>query len=113
VVLGEIPAGHPLIRPLVQRGEAGLVLVNTACYPDDLLVVGAGRRSALTLAVSGKVCHYCVAHAHCPVVTVPPPDFARELTRALCPSCGYGGSPGRAVIGTVGACSRCCWWPCP
>jgi nucleotide-binding universal stress UspA family protein len=76
VVLGEIPAGHPPIRPLVERGEAGLVLVNTACCPDDLLVVGAGRRSALTLAVSGKVYHYCVAHAHCPVVTVPPPDFA-------------------------------------
>ena len=81
VVLGEIPAGHPPIRPLVERGEAGLVLVNAACYPDDLLVVGAGRRSALTLAVSGKVYHYCVAHAHCPVVTVPPPDFARELRR--------------------------------
>jgi nucleotide-binding universal stress UspA family protein len=81
VVLGEIPAGHPSVRPLVERGEAGLVLVNTACYPDDLLVVGAGRRSALTLAVSGKVYHYCVAHAHCPVVTVPPPDFARELRR--------------------------------
>jgi len=81
VVLGEIPAGHPPVRPLVQRGEAGLVLVNTACYPDDLLVVGAGCRGALTRAVSGKVYHYCVAHAHCPVVTVPPPDFARELRR--------------------------------
>jgi nucleotide-binding universal stress UspA family protein len=81
VVLGEIPAGHPPVRPLVQRGEAGLVLVNTACYPDDLLVVGAGCRGALTRAVSGKVYHYCVAHAHCPVVTVPPPGFARELRR--------------------------------
>jgi hypothetical protein len=51
------------------------------CYPDDLLVVGAGRRGVLTQAISAKVCHYCVAHAHCPVLTVRPPDFARELRR--------------------------------
>ena len=82
VVLGELPAGLPPVRPLVQRGEAGLVLVNTACHPDDLLVLGAGRRGALTRAVSGKVSRYCVAHAHCPVLTVPPPDFARGLRRS-------------------------------
>ena len=83
VVFGEVPAGCPSVRPLVQRGEAGLVLVNTACSPGDLLVVGVGRRGALTRVISGKVRHYCVAHAHCPVLTVPPPDFARELRRGL------------------------------
>ncbi len=77
------PGGCPSVRPLVQRGEAGLVLVNTACSPGDLLVVGVGRRGALTRVISGKVRHYCVAHAHCPVLTVPPPDFARELRRGL------------------------------
>jgi nucleotide-binding universal stress UspA family protein len=81
LVLGEIPAGHPPVRPLVQRGEAGLVLVNTARYPDDLLVLGVARRGALTRAIPGRVSHYCVVHAHCPVLTVPPPDFARELRR--------------------------------
>src|SRR5215467_8251466 len=39
---GQIPAWPP-VRPFVQRGEAGLVLVNAACRPGDLLVVGAGR----------------------------------------------------------------------
>jgi nucleotide-binding universal stress UspA family protein len=81
LVLGDIPPGHLSVRPLVQRGEAGLVLVNAACCPDDLLVVGIGRRGPLTRAISGKVCHYCVTHAHCPVLTVPPPEFARELGR--------------------------------
>jgi len=83
VVFGEVPAGCSSVRPLVQRGEAGLVLVNTACSPGDLLVVGIGRRGALTRVISGKVCRYCVTHAHCPVLTVPPPDFARELRRGL------------------------------
>ena len=81
VVFGEVPAGHPSVRPLVQRGEAGPVLVHTACCPSDLLVVGGGRRSVLTRVISGKVCYYCVTHAHCPVLTVPPPDFGRELRR--------------------------------
>ncbi len=81
VVFGEVSAGHPSVRPLVQRGEAGPVLVNTAYCPGDLLVVGIGRRGALTRVISGKVCHYCVTHAHCPVLAVPPPDFARQLTR--------------------------------
>jgi nucleotide-binding universal stress UspA family protein len=83
IVLGEIPIGHPTVRPLVAPGEAGIVLVNTACYPDDLLVVGAGRRGALTRIVSGKVSHYCVSHAHCPVLAVPPPEFAQELRHGL------------------------------
>ncbi len=83
VVFGEFPADCPSVRPLVRRGEAGLVLVNTACNPSDLLVVGVARRSALTRVISGRVCHYCVTHARCPVLTVPPPDFARELGRGL------------------------------
>jgi nucleotide-binding universal stress UspA family protein len=83
VVFSEVPAGCLSVRPLVQRGEAGLVLVNIACSPGDLLVVGVGRRGALARVISGKVCHYCVTHADCPVLTVPPPDFARELRRGL------------------------------
>jgi nucleotide-binding universal stress UspA family protein len=80
LVLGDVP-GHLSVRPLLQRGEAGVVLVNTACCPGDLLVVGIGRRGPLSRAISGKVCHYCVTHAHCPVLTVSPPDFAQELRR--------------------------------
>jgi hypothetical protein len=29
--------------------------------------------------VSGKVSRYCLAHAECPVIAVPPPAFAREV----------------------------------
>jgi nucleotide-binding universal stress UspA family protein len=83
VVFGEVPDWCSSVQPLVQRGEARLVLVNTACSPGDLLVLGVSRRGALTRVISGKVCHYCVTHAHCPVLVVPSPDFARELGRGL------------------------------
>jgi nucleotide-binding universal stress UspA family protein len=74
---GEVPADPP-VHPLVHRGEAGWILVSVACSPGDLLVVGAGRRGALTRMVSGKVSRYCLAHAECPVIAVPPPAFARQ-----------------------------------
>ena len=79
---GEIPAG-PSVEPLVERGEAGRILVSIACYPGDLLVVGAGRRCALARVISGKVSRYCLAHAHCPVLAVPPPALAEELGHGL------------------------------
>jgi nucleotide-binding universal stress UspA family protein len=79
---GEIPAG-PSVEPLVERGEAGRILVSIACYPGDLLVVGAGRRGALARVISGKVSRYCLAHAHCPVLAVPPPALAEELGHGL------------------------------
>jgi nucleotide-binding universal stress UspA family protein len=79
---GEIPAG-PSVEPLVECGEAGRILVSIACYPGDLLVVGAGRRGALARVISGKVSRYCLAHAHCPVLAVPPPALAEELGHGL------------------------------
>ncbi len=45
-VCGEVPH-DPLVQPHVERGPAGWVLVNLACRPGDVLVVGAGRRDAL------------------------------------------------------------------
>jgi hypothetical protein len=68
-----------MIQPHVERGPAGWVLVNIARRPDDLLVVGAGRRGALARMVYAKVSRYCVAHAQCPVLTVPPSALARDL----------------------------------
>jgi hypothetical protein len=44
-VWGEIPA-DPMVQPHVERGPAGWVLVSLACQPADVLLVGAGRRSA-------------------------------------------------------------------
>ena len=60
----------------VQRGDPGHVLVSVACRPDDVLVIGAGRRGPLAHAMSCRVSRYCLAHAQCPVVAVPPPALA-------------------------------------
>ena len=38
---GEVP-DNPFVQPRVERGLAGWVLVNLACQPDDVLVVGDG-----------------------------------------------------------------------
>ena len=77
-VWGEVP-DDPLVQPHVERGPAGWVLVNLACRPYDVLVVGAGRRGALGRLAFSKVSRYCLAHAQCPVIAVPPPALAREL----------------------------------
>jgi nucleotide-binding universal stress UspA family protein len=79
---GEVPADVP-VRPVVERGQAGPVLVSLACGPGDLLMVGAGRRSPLRRVVSGHVSRYCLAHAHCPVLAVPPPDLAHQAGHPL------------------------------
>jgi nucleotide-binding universal stress UspA family protein len=78
---GEPPADLP-VRPVIRRGRPGPVLVGAACRPGDLLVAGAGRRGALTRIMGGRVSRYCLAHARCPILTVPPPPLARETRRA-------------------------------
>ena len=77
-VWGEIPGG-PRVQPHLERGPAGRVLVNLACRPGDVLVVGAGRRGVLARMVFSRVSRYCLAHAQCPVLAIPPPTLAREL----------------------------------
>ena len=77
-VWGEIP-DDPLVEPHVERGPAGWVLVSLACRPADVLLVGGGRRGAAGWMVFPKVTRYCLAHAQCPVLAVPPPELAREL----------------------------------
>ena len=59
------------------------MLAGLACCADDLLVVGAGRRGSLARVWGGKVTRYCLAHARCPVLAVPPPALAREAGRGL------------------------------
>jgi nucleotide-binding universal stress UspA family protein len=61
----------------VIRGEPGHVLVGVACHPHDVLVMGAGRRGVLAHALSCRISRYCLAHAECPVVAVPPPALAQ------------------------------------
>lgn len=75
---GGMPDGL-VIRPVVARGAPGPVLVGIADRPDDLLVVGGGGWGRLASAVHGSASRYCLAHARCPVLAVPPPDLIREL----------------------------------
>ena len=76
---GEEPSDL-VVLPQVERGNAGRVLTILASQPDDVLVVGAGRRSPFG-RIWCTVCRYCIAHARCPVVLVPPPELARDARR--------------------------------
>ena len=80
-VWGEAP-DDPMVQPHVERGPAGWVLVTLACHPGDVLVVGAGRRGRLARMAFSKVSRYCLAHAQCPVLAIPPPALASELRHA-------------------------------
>ncbi|WP_432148616.1 universal stress protein [Streptomyces sp. bgisy029] len=64
---------------LVVRGEPGAVLVEAARSCDDLLVVGTGPRGSWLPRMRPSVTRYCVAHATCPVLAVPPNPLEAEL----------------------------------
>ena len=78
---GHIPTDPP-VQPMAERGEPGPILV-TIADPSDLLVVGAGHRGALAQVIYGRVSRYCLAHARCPVLAVPPPALAQEISHGL------------------------------
>ena len=68
-----------IVRMLVVRGKAGRFLVDFADRPDDLLVVGCGGSNWLRYSLRPSVSRYCVTHAHCQVLTVPPPELIAEM----------------------------------
>jgi nucleotide-binding universal stress UspA family protein len=74
--LGSIP-DEVRFAARVLRGDAGAVLVDVASHDGDVLVLGAGRRGAVGRLMACRVSRYCLAHARCPVVAVPPSDLAR------------------------------------
>ncbi|MEV7773948.1 universal stress protein [Kitasatospora sp. NPDC086791] len=82
---GGLPIGVP-VRPLVVRGEAGTVLTELADRPGDLLVVStgeqAGLRTRLRRLTRRSVTRYCLDHARCGVLVVPPSTLHDDL-RAL------------------------------
>ena len=71
------------IAPCVARGETGPVLVDLADQPGDLLVIGTGRRSPVSRALHKSVGRYCLAHAKCPVLAVPPSALMDEMSRGF------------------------------
>ena len=73
------------IEPCVERGETGPVLVDIADQPGDLLVIGTGRRSLVGRALRKSVGRYCLAHAKCPVLAVPPSALMDEMRHGFRP----------------------------
>jgi nucleotide-binding universal stress UspA family protein len=67
------------VEALVSYGDPGRVLVKAAAQENDLLVIGAGRGGALRRLLPRRVCRYCLGHAACPVLIVPPSALAREM----------------------------------
>ena len=80
--LGGLPADLR-VEPWLVRGAPGPALVEAADRRNDLLVVGAGRRGRLRHPVSAGVARYCLAHAACPVVAVPPPSLQAAIPTQL------------------------------
>ncbi|MCX4544925.1 universal stress protein [Streptomyces sp. NBC_01565] len=76
---GERPPGVTLAG-LTARGTPGAALVDAVHDPGDLLVVGTGSRGPLLRALAPSVARYCVAHAPCPVLAVPPSPLQANLT---------------------------------
>ena len=65
--------------PAIVRGEPGQALTEVAAEPGDVLVIGAGRRGVLRRLLGCQVSKYCLAHARCPLVAVPPSQLSGEL----------------------------------
>jgi nucleotide-binding universal stress UspA family protein len=80
--LGGMPADLH-VQPQVSRGETGPVLVDTADQPDDLLIIGTGRRAGIGRVLHRSVSRYCLAHARCPVLAVPPSALMDEMSHGL------------------------------
>jgi len=80
--LGGMPADLR-VEPHVERGQTGQVLVDVADQPDDLLIIGTGRRSRLRRMIRGSVARYCLAYATCPVLAVPPSALMDEMSHGL------------------------------
>jgi nucleotide-binding universal stress UspA family protein len=82
--LGGVPGGLE-VQARVERGETGPVLVAVADQAGDLLVIGTGGRNPVGRALHRSVGRYCLAHARCPVLAVPPSALMDEMRHGLLP----------------------------
>lgn len=63
-------------------GSIGPTLVAQASEA-DLLVVGTREHTGVDRVLSGSVSHYCLSHAKCPIVAVPPTPVAVENIKPI------------------------------
>ncbi|MCB5164057.1 universal stress protein [Streptomyces bambusae] len=64
---------------LIVRATPGAALVDSVRDAADLIVVGTGRRGLLQRALRPSVARYCLSHAPCPVLAVPPSPLRADL----------------------------------
>jgi nucleotide-binding universal stress UspA family protein len=67
----------------MECGDIGPVLASIASRSGDLLVIGTGRQTGLGRVLRSPVGRYCLAHARCPVLVVPPPALMDEVGHGL------------------------------
>jgi len=75
--LGGPPADLEVIQTVVEFVAPGRALVYLSGHPDDLFVVGAKVARRRPARWRSGADTYCVRHASCPVLVVPPPDLLR------------------------------------
>jgi nucleotide-binding universal stress UspA family protein len=77
--MGRVPDDIEVVA-MAAGGRPGPILVTYAHRDADLLVVGTTQRGWLRRLFRRSTARYCVAHAACPVVAVPPDTFARTVS---------------------------------
>jgi nucleotide-binding universal stress UspA family protein len=80
--LGGVPRDLT-VQPTVVRGDPGPVLVDVADSAEDLLIIGTGRRTSVGRLLRRSVGRYCLVHAQCPVLAVPPSSLMNEIGHGL------------------------------
>jgi nucleotide-binding universal stress UspA family protein len=75
--MGGLPRDVP-VQTLLVGDSPGPALVRYAYRDGDLLVLGSPRRGRWHPWSRSRVVRYCLAHAACPVLVVPPPALARD-----------------------------------
>jgi nucleotide-binding universal stress UspA family protein len=76
--LGGLPAGVA-VRIVVDVGIPQVCLAHQTPHDDDLLVVGTRGSRRWTRLWRRSISKYCISHAACPVLVVPPDSFARTV----------------------------------
>ena len=71
------------VQPVIAQGTPGWTLVRAASRAEDVLVIGMGRQGRISRLWHGAVSRYCLAHALCPVVAIPPPELEPALRHGL------------------------------
>jgi nucleotide-binding universal stress UspA family protein len=79
---GGLPAGIQA-ELVIAEGNPGWILVRTATGAGDVLVIGAGRGGGTGRLWHATASRYCLAHARCPVLVIPPPELELAARHGL------------------------------